>query len=144
MTILAAPMSPSVSPDDLLRRLVQAKGSEIADIVSVLPSHERARVAFFCYARGHLHDIGIAVAATCELPSLMQVAPSNAAGHMLFARSRERITTSVEPIARRRPAITLAKSALSRDGLARIIAAIGDDDDLCEPASEAALAPAVC
>jgi hypothetical protein len=133
---------PSVSPDELLRLLVQAKEAEIANIVSGLPPQERARVAFFCYARGHLHDIGIAVAATCDLPFLMQAAPSNAAGHRLFARSRARVATSIEPTARRRPAITLAKSALSSDEFARIIASIADDD--VEPIAEAGLAPAVC
>jgi hypothetical protein len=133
----------------LLRRLYGAQECDVAEIVSVLPPHERARVAFFCYARGHLHDIGIAVAATCELPFLVQAAPSNAAGHVLFARSRERPTTAVTPTSRRRPAITLAKSALSNDGLAKIIASIGDDADPCEPGSEIApsvapVAPAAC
>src|SRR5918995_3892887 len=92
MTIHAARVaSPRISQDELLRRLVQANERDIADIVSVLAPSERARVAFFCYARGHLHDIGLAVAATCELPLLMQAAPSTAAGNTLFARSRQRV-----------------------------------------------------
>jgi len=124
--------SPRSSPDDLLGRLMRADERDIADIVSVLAPPERARLAFFCYARGHLHDIGVAVASTCDLLGLMQAAPSNAAAQMLFARSRERLTATVAPVSRRRSAITLAKSALGNDGLARIIASIGDESDLDE------------
>jgi hypothetical protein len=138
--------SPRLSQDDLLRRLVQAGEREITDIVSVLTPQERARLAFFCYARGHLHDIGLAVAATCDLPFLMLAAPSNAAAHTLFTRSRERFTAAVEPVSRRRPAITLAKSAMSSDSVARMMASMSDDEvDLAaaasdiEPATETAL-----
>lgn len=148
MTLHASRLAaPNASTDQLLRRLLRADQRDIADIVSVLPPGERARLAFFCYARGHLHDIGLAVAATCELPALMQAAPSNAAAHTLFARARDRFAAAVEPATRRRSAITLAKSALSSDGLAKIIASIGDDDDdadLCEPGAETAAAPAAC
>jgi hypothetical protein len=133
----AGAVSPSLSQDDLLRRLVQADEREIADIVSVLTPAERARLAFFCYARGHLHDIGLAVAATCDLPFLMQAAPSNAAGNTLFARSRERFTATVVPISRRRPAVTLAKSAMSSDAVARMMASMNDDEtDLVAPSPD--------
>jgi hypothetical protein len=129
--------SPSLSQDDLLRRLVQADERGIADIVSVLTPAERARLAFFCYARGHLHDIGLAVAATCDLPFLMHAAPSNAAGNTLFARSRERFTATVVPMSRRRPAITLAKSAMSSDAVARMMACMNDDEtELVTPTSD--------
>jgi hypothetical protein len=141
MTIHAVRVaSPRISQDELLRRLVQANERDIADIVLILAPSERARLAFFCYARGHLHDIGLAVAATCDLPFLMQAAPSNAAGQMLFARSRERFTATVEPMSRRRSAITLAKTAVSSDAIARMIASMSDEDaDFAEPA--AALTP---
>jgi hypothetical protein len=140
--------SPNISPDDMVGRLMRAHERDIADIVSVLAPHERARLAFFCYARGHLHDIGIAVAATCDLSFLMQAAPSNAAAQTLFARSRERLTATVAPASRRRSAVTLAKSALGNDALARIMASIADDEtDLAEPAADIApaadLAPTV-
>jgi hypothetical protein len=129
--------SPRLSQDDLLRRLVQANEREIAEIVSVLTPAERARLAFFCYARGHLHEIGLAVAATCDLPFLMQAAPSNAAGNTLFTRSRERFTATVERISRRRPAVTLAKSAMSSDAVARMMASMGEDgSDLTVSAPE--------
>jgi len=135
MTIHAAPVaSPSDSHDELLRRLYGANEREIANIVSDLPPLERARLAFFCYARGHLHSIGFAVAATCDLPFLMQAAPSNAAGQMLFARSRERFIAAIEPMSRRRPAITLAKTAVSSDAIARLVAGMSDDEnDFPEP-----------
>jgi hypothetical protein len=134
--------SSSISPDAMLSRLMRAAERDVADIVCALAPDERARLAFFCYARGHLHDIGIAVAATCDLPSLMQAAPSNAAAQRLFARSRQRLRATVAPVSRRRSAITLAKSALGNAALARVMASIGDDaTELAEPASN--LAPAV-
>jgi hypothetical protein len=49
-------------------------------------------------------------------------------------------------VGRRRSAITLAKSALGNDALARIMASIGDDEsDLGQPASApvADIAPAI-
>jgi hypothetical protein len=145
MTVQASRVASSIiSADDIVGRLIRAAERDIADIVSVLAPHERARLAFFCYARGHLHDIGIAVAATCDLPSLMQAAPSSAAAQMLFARSRERLTATVVPVSRRRSAITLAKSALGNDALARIMASIGDDEtDLAQSASDIAPVAAV-
>jgi hypothetical protein len=153
MTSYAARVaSPRISQDELLRRLVQAHERDIADIVSILAPHERALLAFFCYARGHLHDIGLAVAATCDLPFLVQAAPSNAAAHTLFTRSRERFTAAVEPVSRRRPVITLAKSAMSSASVARMMASMSDDEtDSAVPASDIepaadieALAPAPC
>jgi hypothetical protein len=150
MTVHAAHVAPpSISPDEMLRRLMRANGRDIADIVIDLSPQERARLAFFCYARGHLQDIGIAIAATCDLPFLLQMAPSNAAGQTLFARSRQGLKAAVAPANRRRPAITLAKSALGNDGLAKILASIaGDETDSSEPdiapADGIARAPAVC
>ena len=153
MTVHAAHVaSPSISPDEMLRRLIRANARDIADIVIDLSPQERARLAFFCYARGHLHDIGTAIAATCDLPCLLQVAPSNAAGQTLFARSRQGLTAAVAPVNRRRPAITLAKSALGNDGLAKILASIADDDETdsgepvadIAPAGGIARAPSIC
>jgi hypothetical protein len=118
------------APAEFVRRLLQASVEDAPAIVSHLPDKQRARVAYFCYARGHLHAIGLAIAATCDLPSLIGAAPSNGAGSGLYAQSRERAKPAERLPMGRRP-ITLAKSASGHDGLAKIIAlAANDEPDL--------------
>jgi hypothetical protein len=121
---------------ELVRRLLRASVEEAPAIVSHLPDKQRARVAYFCYSRGHLHAIGLAIAATCDLPSLISAAPSNGAGSGLYAQSRERAKPVERSTMGRRP-ITLAKSASGHDGLAKIIAlAAHDEPDLDFQATE--------
>ena len=43
----------------------------------------------FCYARAHLHGIGLTIAATCDLTTLVQKFGA-AVGQVLFDQSRER------------------------------------------------------
>jgi len=124
-----------ISLEAVLSRLLRAKEQEIPEIVGQLPEHQRADLAVFCYGRGHLQEIGFAIAATCELPALMQAAPSNAAGNALFAQSRRRPKQVQRPAAGSRARITLAKSASGNSDLARIIASLANDDMAeCQPA----------
>jgi hypothetical protein len=117
-------------PAELINRLLRASAEDAPTIVSHLADKQRARVAYFCYARGHLHAIGLAIAATCDLPSLIAAAPSNGAGSGLYAQSREQSKPAARSPMGRRP-ITLAKSASGHSGLARIIAlAANDEPDL--------------
>ncbi len=123
-------------PTELVRHLLRASVAEAPAIVSHLPDRQRAQVAYFCYARGHLHAIGLAIAATCDLPSLISAAPSNGAGSGLYAQSRERAKPAERSPMGRRP-ITLAKSASGHTGLAKIIAlAANDEPDLELEATE--------
>lgn len=127
--------SAGASPDAVLSRLLRAKEQEVAGIVSTLPERQRAVLAMFCYSRAHLHEIGLAVAATCDLHALMQAAPSTAAGNVVFAQSRERPKASDAAASGSRCRITLAKSASGNSGLAKIIASIASDDTAeCQPA----------
>ena len=117
--------------EDILARLLRADEQNIPDIVAVLPSNQRASLAVFCYARGHLHRIGLAIAATCDQLSLVQASPSDAAGNVLFAQSRELPKRTGGAVSGARARITLARSASGNSSLAGIIASIaGDDVDL--------------
>ena len=72
------------------------------------PQH-RASLAAFCYARAHLHDVGLTIAATCEFEELVAVAGS--AGHFLFWQSRE-LSSERKPVAlSKQMNVTLASRA---------------------------------
>jgi hypothetical protein len=120
------PAGPSV--DAVLARLMRARAQEVAGIVAPLPARERADLAMFCYSRAHLHEIGLAIAATCDGPALMHAAPSNAAGHLIFAQSRERPKPAKRALSGSRARITLARSASGNSDLATIIASVARDD----------------
>jgi hypothetical protein len=93
---------------DALGRLYGAAMQSVAGIVGHLSASERARLAVFCYSRAHLHAIGLAVAATCDLDHLVAASSSATAGQAMFAQSRE--ITPDKPAFSRRAAITLARS----------------------------------
>jgi hypothetical protein len=114
-------------PSALVHRLLRASAEEGPAIVAHLPDRQRARVAYFCYARKHLHAVGLAIAATCDLQSLMAAAPSNGAGSGLYAQSREQVKPMLPSLTGRRP-ITLAKSVTGHHGLERIIALAANDE----------------
>ena len=119
--------STRTSSDEVLARLLRAETHSIPEIVSVLPTHQRAALAVFCYARAHLHRIGLAVATTCDRLALVQASPSDAAGTALFELSRQpHKAEGGEPVSTR-SRITLAKSA-GNSGLAGIIARIAGEE----------------
>ena len=119
-------------PVELVKRLLQASVAEAPEIVADLSDRQRARLAYFCYSRGHLHAIGLAIAATCDVPSLIAAAPSNGAGSALHAQSRQRAKPEHRSRTGRR-AITLAKSVSGHHGLAKIIALSANDEPDLEP-----------
>ncbi len=101
-----------------LERLYGAAVQSVTDIVADLSASERAKLAVFCYGRAHLNAIGLTIAATCELDRLIAASSSAAAGHVLYAQSRE-----IAPEKRsfsRRPVITLAA------GVGRQFASLSD------------------
>jgi hypothetical protein len=94
--------------EEFVGRLVECRKHGIDTLVSDLSQTQRGRLAVFCYRRAHLHDVGLAIAATCELEALIDA--SGKAGHFLFAQSRER----PEPMGQlvpRRAKVTLATNA---------------------------------
>jgi hypothetical protein len=114
----------------LLSRLLNASAEEIALLVMHLSPGQRAQLAYSCYVRGHLHLVGLAIAALCNLQSLVTAAPSDGAGAALYARSREPRRRSAPVMTGRRP-VTLATSAVAPEHVARMIAlAANDEPDL--------------
>jgi hypothetical protein len=78
-----------VVPEELVGRLYRAREDAIADLLAGLSAQERANLAMFCYRKSHLHRTGLAIAATCDLGTLVQ-AWGTALGQAIFAQSRER------------------------------------------------------
>src|SRR5262245_4560808 len=103
---LDSSFEPSPISDELLGRLYRAGPQGAGDLITGLPALTRAAIAVFCHSRAHLHEIGLAIAATCDQPSLSEAAGK--AGHVLYAQSRNRSKTpDTAPVTRKR-AITLA------------------------------------
>jgi hypothetical protein len=97
-------------PDELIGRLHRATATTILDLLDRFTPQERANLAMFCYRKAHLHRIGLAIAATCDLPALVQQW-GTVLGHAIFIQSREK---GIEPETVRQPQrqkITLARAA---------------------------------
>jgi hypothetical protein len=74
-------------PDELIGRLYRSSQQDINELVSSLSSSRRGSLAAFCYGRAHLRDIGLAIAATCDLETLVHA--GGRVGNFLFDQSRE-------------------------------------------------------
>jgi len=97
-------------PEELIGRLHRATDATILDLMEKFTSQERANLAMFCYHKTHLRRIGLAIAATCDLPSLVQQW-GTVLGHAIYAQSREG-NADPDPVrASHRPKVTLARSA---------------------------------
>src|SRR5262245_18861070 len=98
--------------DELVGRVYRAGPRRVGEEVAALSAAERAHLAAFCYARAHLHEIGLAIAADCELRELLDAAGK--AGAMLHAQSRNHVLASdAAPVTRKR-AVSLARFAPMR------------------------------
>jgi hypothetical protein len=73
--------------DELIGRLYHSPQHDINELVSGLSTSRRGSLAAFCYGRAHLRDIGLAIAATCDLETL--VSAGGRAGNFLYEQSRE-------------------------------------------------------
>src|SRR3954469_10087764 len=73
--------------EELLGRLYRSTHHDINELISGLSGSRRGSLAAFCYGRAHLRDIGLAIAATCDLETL--VVAGGRAGNFLFEQSRE-------------------------------------------------------
>jgi len=97
--------------DDMLGQLYRASKEGLPELIATVSPEVRAALASYCYRRGHLQGIGLAIASTCEEHDLVMW--GGAAGAALFARSRE--TARVAPVASHyaaRQKITLASGSL--------------------------------
>src|SRR5262249_21272103 len=97
-----------VVPEELVGRLYRANEDAVPGLLGGLSSHERANLAMFCYRKSHLHRTGLAIAATCDLTTLVQ-AWGTALGQAVFAQSRDRTEKPDRTIANGRSKVTLAR-----------------------------------
>jgi len=74
-------------PPEFIGRLYHSPQHGVSELVAGLSSARRGSLAAFCYGRAHLRDIGLAIAATCDLETLVEA--GGRAGMFLFEQSRE-------------------------------------------------------
>jgi len=112
--MLSSPLAPTeeVCPvsDELLADMYRAKKSDLHALVATLVPDARASLAMFCYHRGHLHDLGLAIAASCDEGDLLRT--GGFAGGVLFARSRKPPPLDVMSHYANRRKVTLATGPL--------------------------------
>jgi hypothetical protein len=104
---------PCPVPDNMLGELYRANKNGLTELIATVSPDVRARLALYCYRRGHLNGIGLAIASTCALYDLET--SGGAAGAALYARSRE--TAPAAPVASQyvaRQKITLASGSLRK------------------------------
>lgn len=92
--------------DHLLGKLYEASPHGVGSLIESVPQQARARLAVYCYRRAHLSSIGLAVAASCDEQSLVDVAGN--AGADLFAKSRTPEFVTHATYHERRRVVTLA------------------------------------
>jgi hypothetical protein len=110
-------------PEELVGRLYRAGEGAVMELLDGLSSRDRANLAMFCYRKSHLRRTGLAIAATCDLSTLV-LAWGTALGQAIFAQSRDRPSDTDSVPTSRRLKITLATCA----GLAPSIPAIAEDE----------------
>jgi hypothetical protein len=120
-------------PEELIGRLYGCPIHRIDGLVSTLPPDSRGSLAAFCYNRAHLRNIGLAIAATCDLETLIDA--GGRAGNSLFAASRERPAEPPRTFSwSRRSRITLATTGGSDADTANL--ADVDDDAMDDVGAE--------
>jgi hypothetical protein len=97
----------------MLGELYRASKAGLPELIATVTPDVRAALALYCYRRGHLKGIGLAIASTCDSYDLETV--GGTAGAALYARSRETTPTVPMPspyVARQK--ITLASGSLRK------------------------------
>jgi hypothetical protein len=93
--------------DELLGELYRMSKLGLPGLVATIPPYTRAMLALFCYRRSHLHEIGLAIAASCGEDELVR--SGGRLGGALFTKSREASpAVALAPHHSTRRAITLA------------------------------------
>ncbi len=97
--------------DQMLGDLYRSHERGLADLVATVTPDVRATLALFCYRRGHLHSMGLAIAASCTEEELETA--GGRVGTALFALSRAAPQPApVSPHMSNRRKITLASGPL--------------------------------
>jgi hypothetical protein len=95
--------------DEFLGDLYRSNSQEVSVLVGTVRSETRASLALYCFRRAHLHDIGLAIAATCNEEDLDSL---GAAGTLLHLRSREDAPKRVTHYQALRRMVTLSTGPL--------------------------------
>ena len=74
-------------PLELVAQLTRAEPDARSGLLDGLSEVTRARLAVWLYGRSHTHEIGVRVAATCEEPTLRNIA--GLVGSQLYELSRQ-------------------------------------------------------
>jgi hypothetical protein len=96
--------------DEFLGELCRANGHFIPSFVSAMAPDIKALLALFCYRRSHLHSMGLAIAATCDIEHLVWA--GQGVGKVLFASSREVSSAIVSDIQKGK--VTLARGIIRK------------------------------
>ena len=116
---------PCPVPDATLGELYRANPQGLNQLIEMVPPAARAWLAMYCYRRGHLASIGLAIASTCDKDDLVECGSN--AGAFLFERSRNTQQSSApEPHTPGRRKITLATES------PRSMSPMDDEDDQSE------------
>ena len=73
--------------EDTLGRIYRADGEVLDHLLAGIPETTRARLAAYLYGRGHTHELGLRVAATCDAATMKRA--SGALGEVIHAQSRQ-------------------------------------------------------
>jgi hypothetical protein len=117
--------------EELIGFLHHATKESVLDLVAAFQANERVRLAMYCYHKCHLRRVGLVIATTCDLNSLVREW-GLVLGEAIFDQSREHSEEPGRIGARTRPKITLARSA------GRYHPPPIDLDDILEPPRSAA------
>ena len=98
--------------DELLGEMYRASEHGLPKLVESVSPDVRAMLALFCYRRSHLHQLALAIAASCTERQLIEI--GGRVGSTLYALSREpaaRISAATSSNGRK--PITLSTKPLS-------------------------------
>src|SRR5688572_11357814 len=73
-------------PAALIKRFYGTSSPEISELVGDYSEAQRVDLAAYCYSRSHLYELGLAIAATCEIDAL--AGSLGLRGEHLYAQSR--------------------------------------------------------
>ena len=98
--------------DELLGEMYRASEHGLPKLVESVSPDVRAMLALFCYRRSHLHQLALAIAASCTERQLIEV--GGRVGSTLYALSREPAArASAATSSNGRKPITLSTKPLS-------------------------------
>ena len=98
--------------DELLGEMYRASEHGLPKLVESVSPEVRAMLALFCYRRSHLHQLALAIAASCNEREL--IAFGGRVGSTLYALSREPVArASAVTSSNGRKPITLSTKPLS-------------------------------